>query len=242
MINLCEISRAHFLGSEKGYAAIRELMAPRNYSEILEARLRPNRDFRVGTGNLENVARCLLVAPHGRAIEPGTTEIVLEVARLSRWAYYHFDGRLRRRNWEKLHIASTRFNEPTLLRLLPQTQFVLSFHGEGSKRGRTIYVGGLYDEGRHALLESLNAGLADLGVRALDALASRHAEEIAGRSPDNITNCGRLGAGVQLEFSLGARLAFFESLTRAGRRQPRAALGVLARSIDRALGELTRRP
>jgi hypothetical protein len=91
---------------------------------------------------------------------------------------------------------------------------VLSFHGEGSKRGRTIYVGGLYDEARHALLESLNAGLADLGVRALDALASRHAEEIAGRSPDNITNCGRLGAGVQLEFSLGARLAFFESLTR----------------------------
>src|SRR5260370_36348390 len=146
-------------------------MAPRNYSELLQASARPNRDFRFGTGILDTLARCLLVAPKGRAIEPGTTEIVLEVARLSRWAYYHFDGRLRRRNWEKLHIASTRFNEPTLLRLLPQTQFVLSFHGEGSKRGRTIYVGGLYDEGRHALLESLNARLSHPSVRALDALA-----------------------------------------------------------------------
>ncbi len=227
---------------KRGYAAIRELMAPRNYSEILEARPRPRRDFRVRVGNLGSVGRCLLVAPHGGEIEPGTTEILQAVAHRSGWAYYHFDGTLSKGNRDRLHITSTRFDKPDLMRLLRQTQFVLSFHGAGGSKQRKVYVGGLYDEGRRVLLEALNADLAPFGITAVDATKGRRAEEIAGKSAQNITNRGRRGEGVQLEFSRGARLAFFESLTRAGRRQPRAALGVLARSIDRALGELTRRP
>src|SRR5258708_1525774 len=152
-------------------------MPPRSYVDIVEARYERGRDFCVGVGNLENVARCLLVAPHGGAIEPGTTEIMRAAARLGPWAYYHFDGRLRRGNWEQLHIASTLFDEPTLLEMLPQSRIVLSFHGEGIGKSRVIYVGGLYRQGRKVLLAHLNANLADLGIKAADAFASRHAEE-----------------------------------------------------------------
>ncbi len=44
------------------------------------------------TGNLENVRRCLLVAPHAGSIQLKTKEILLTVAKLGKWAYYVFEG------------------------------------------------------------------------------------------------------------------------------------------------------
>ena len=215
---------------------------PKSYHEILDRGYERGKDFLVRRGNLENVERCLLATPHGGGIEPGTTEILRAVARQRRSAYYHFDGMLRRGNKENLHITSTRFDEPKLMELLPQANFLLCFHGASGSSRRKIYVGGLHGRGRKRFLEGLNTDLAPFGFQAIDATTSKHAEEINGTSPLNITNGGRLRMGVQLEFSRGARLALFESLSRTGRRRPKEALRVLARSIDGALRKLTREP
>jgi phage replication-related protein YjqB (UPF0714/DUF867 family) len=204
-------------------------MRPTNFQALLEAGYRPDRDFRVGVGNLLNVAHCLLVAPHGGRIEPGTTEIMLAVAALHGWAYYHFDGLLPKRNWENLHIASTKFDEPTLLGLLSRTQFVLSFHGERKAHTPTIYVGGLHDRGRAIVLHRLKRDVASLGVASTEAVCAERGS-LAGRSLRNLTNRGALGAGVQLEFSREVRSAF-----------RRGGLDALGRAIDRALLVLTSR-
>ncbi len=211
---------------------------PQSYQEILDAGYQADRDFCIATDHLDNIDTCLLVAPHGGSIEPGMGDTMLAVAEEGQWAYYLFEGRLSRRNWARLHIPSTSFDEPTLLRLLPRTRFVLSFHGESGGRRRIIYVGGLYRQGREILVAGLNHDLAELGIAALDAMEAG-AEEIAGRSQRNITNHGTLRAGVQLEFSQGVRTLLFRNLNQSRRRQPTEHLGVLARSIDRALARLT---
>ncbi len=215
-----------------------EKVMPRSYQEILDGGLRSGRDFRVGVGNLENIAPCLLVVPHGGAIEPGTTEIMLAVAGVGQWAYYLFEGRLRKRNWGELHIPSHQFDEPTLLRMLLQTRFVLTFHGESDDEERTIYVGGLYHHGRETFIACLAEDLAHIRVTVSDALQMQN-EGIAGRSRQNITNRGTLEAGVQLEFSHGTRQLLFRNLNRSSRRRPTQNFGVVARSIDRALARLT---
>lgn len=212
-------------------------MEPRSYQQILERGYRHGRDFRVQVGNLANIDGCLLVAPHGGAIEPGTTEIMRALADVGGWAYYHFDGLLHQGN-SQLHITSTLFDEPKLLALLPQTDIVVSFHGAGGSKQRKIYVGGLHDRGRAVSIEVLNTDLAQHNFLAIDAVVAGQAEEFKGMNLRNITNGGRLGMGVQFEFSRGARLACFETLTRAGRRYPRPTLSTVARSIHRALAQL----
>jgi phage replication-related protein YjqB (UPF0714/DUF867 family) len=211
-------------------------MPPSNFGDIVEAGYQPGVDFVISTGNLDNLKRCLLVAPHGWRIEPRTSEIVRAVAGVGGWAYYAFEGRLRRGNWRQLHIPSTQFDEPTLVTLLPQTRFVLAVHGEGSHE-RMIYVGGLFEEGRHTVTRFLTDDLRDVTV--LDGVASGCNRDIAGVAPANLANRGRLGGGVQLELSDGFRGLLFETDRQAGGRQLTPLLGVLAGSIDRALRHLT---
>jgi phage replication-related protein YjqB (UPF0714/DUF867 family) len=213
---------------------------PKCYEELLRKGYRPNRDFLVRTGNLENVHRCLLVAPHAGSIEPGTKDILLEVAKLGKWAYYVFEGKLTSGNYRKLHITSTGFNEPKLLELLPQTQFVLSFHG-ASRRCPSVYVGGLFAQGRKAMISSLNTALTRMGLAAIDATFGKRNEEIAGLNLRNITNRGLLRRGIQLEFAKGARTALFESETGTKRRKGTKNLQLLTVCIHRVLCRLTAR-
>src|SRR5260370_452277 len=191
---------------------------PKCYEELIRKGYQLNRDFLVQTGNLENVHRCLLVAPHAGSIEPGTKDILLGVAKLGKWAYYVFEGRLTSGNYRRLHITSTGFNEPRLLKLLPQTPFVLSFHG-ANRQCPSVYVGGLFREGRETLIASLNTELLRMGLAAIDATLGKRNEEIAGRSRRNVTNRGLLRRGIQLEFAKGARAALFESETGTKRRK-----------------------
>src|SRR6476646_8006552 len=94
------------------------LAQPRNYQEVLDRGYAPGRDFRISFSD-GNIARCLLVAPHGGGIEPGTSEILRALTDLSDWAWYEFAGFLRKGNKEALHITSTHFDEPTLGTLVP---------------------------------------------------------------------------------------------------------------------------
>jgi phage replication-related protein YjqB (UPF0714/DUF867 family) len=214
-------------------------MPPANYKQILKAGSRPGHGFRVVVGNRENVCHCLLVAPHGGGIEPMTSQIVVAVARVTGRAYYLFEGLLQRGNWGRLHMDSTTFDEPDFTALVQETNYVISFHGAERDRTRTIYVGGLHEEGRRFMIDALNDDLNKYGITAVDAIRSADARTIAGLNPRNLTNRGRMGQGVQLEFSKGARLVFFPGESRTQRQRPNATLGVLAGSIDRALRELT---
>lgn len=121
---------------------------------------------------------------------------------------------------------------------MPRCAFVLSIHGaEGVKK--IVCVGGLYYRGKSVLIDYLNADLAALGVTVVDATQHARGEGIAGLSPRNLTNRGRRGQGVQLEFTEGARRVFLPDLdTRAGRENPSPHLARLTASIERAIAAM----
>ena len=197
----------------------------------------PGRDFRIALGD-GNIARCLLVAPHGGGIEPGTSEVLRAIADIGGWAWYEFAGFLRKGNKEALHITSTQFDEPTLLALLPRTNFVLTFHGSSETRDQVVRVGGNWEAGRVTITAAINAATAEHGIAALDAVtnASGH---LRGAESTNLTNRGLRAQGVQLEFSRGARNLLFPpdcSREARGRRSPR--LGAIARAIHTGLEHL----
>ena len=113
---------------------------PRSYADILEAGT-----FPAGTSvSRSAIARsnfCLLIAPHGGGVEPGSSEIMRAVVEVGGWAWYEFAGFLRQGNKEALHMPSASFDEPTLKSMLPQAGFVIAFHGASESR-RTRCVRG----------------------------------------------------------------------------------------------------
>jgi phage replication-related protein YjqB (UPF0714/DUF867 family) len=212
---------------------------PRSYDEILQRNLVRDRDFRVAFGDA-NIEKCLLVAPHGGGIEPGTSEIMRAVVELGGWAWYEFAGYLRRGNKEALHITSTEFNEPMLLALLLQTEAVATFHGSDEIDKAVVYVGGRWKFGRQATIEAINDSFHAHRIRAIDATENGETEHISGLHGSNITNRGRRAEGIQMEFSRQARnLLFPPDASREARGRRSARLRPLARSIHLALKRLT---
>jgi phage replication-related protein YjqB (UPF0714/DUF867 family) len=210
------------------------LTEPLNYREVLDRGFVPGRDLRIAFGD-GNIARCLLVAPHGGGIEPGTSEILRAVVELGGWAWYEFAGFLRKGNKESLRIASTSFDEPTLLTLLPQTDFVVTFHGAGGTSDQITTLNGSWEAGRAALAAAINATAAVHGVRAANT---------AGPSMEtaDIINRGKRAQGIRLEFSRAARNNLFPpdcSREARGRRSPR--LDALAQAIHGGLDQLCRK-
>jgi len=214
------------------------LAEPRSYEEILRRDLVLGRDFRVAFGDA-NIEKCLLVAPHGGGIEPGTSELMRSVAELGGWAWYEFAGYLRQGNKEALHISSTEFDEPTLIALLAQAGFVVAFHG-ASKLGKpVVYVGGRWKLGRKVMTEVINRSFQKHGTSAIDATDSTDTEQICGLHESNLTNRGRRAEGIQMEFSREARnLLFPPDASREARGRRSARLRPLARSIHLALKQL----
>jgi phage replication-related protein YjqB (UPF0714/DUF867 family) len=209
------------------------LTEPHNYQEVLDRGYVPGRDLRIAFGDGE-ITRCLLVAPHGGGIEPGTSELLRAISELGDWAWYEFAGFLRTGNHEALHIASTLFDEPTLLTLLPRTNFVVTLHGASEIHDQVAYVGGSWNAGCETMTAIINATKATHGIHALEAPA-----HLGGAEPTNLTNRGRLGYGIQMEFSRGARNLLFPpdcSREARGRRSPR--LDALARAIHAGLQHL----
>jgi len=209
------------------------LAEPRNFQEILDRGIVPGRDIRIAFGDA-NIGRCLLVAPHAGGIEPGTSEILRAVAELGNWAWYEFAGFLRKGNKENLHITSTLFDEPTLVGLLPRTNLVMTFHGSQLSGDAVVEVGGSWPEGRAAMLASINASLGSHNIQALEA-----PEKMCGTNPANIANRGKLGYGLQLEFSRSARnLLFPPDCSREARGKRSARLVALSKSIHTCLKQI----
>ncbi|MGW8267279.1 MAG: poly-gamma-glutamate hydrolase family protein [Longimicrobiales bacterium] len=139
-------------------------------------------------------SRILLLAPHGGWIEPLTTELAKAIAG-AEFSFYSFVG-LKSGGNERLHLTSHRFDEPLALEAVARADRVLAIHGERSRHGAFVMVGGRWDEMRAALCSALRGA----GFRVLEPR-----EGLGGRHRRNICNRGRLGGGGQLELSEGLR-------------------------------------
>ena len=136
-----------------------------------------------------------IVAPHGGAIEAGTSEIARAVAGLE-FNLYLFEGTRSSGNYDALHLTSHLFDEPRCLGLLSRCDHVIAIHG---CRGETP----------QALLGGLDAPLKTRIAEAI--LAAGIETRLIGHQfravhPRNICNRGRRGAGVQLELTSALRL------------------------------------
>jgi phage replication-related protein YjqB (UPF0714/DUF867 family) len=150
-------------------------------------------------------SRVAIVAPHGGAIEAGTTEIALGVAG-SELSLYTLDGTKPRGN-DILHVRSGLFDDPECLEIVRRAETVVSIHGAAGKTPM-VHVGGLDEPLKRAIIDALCGE----GIRA-DLDETDH----SGLGQSNICNRGASGRGVQLEISHALRLAMFEGLLREER-------------------------
>jgi phage replication-related protein YjqB (UPF0714/DUF867 family) len=148
----------------------------------------------------------IIVAPHGGGIEPGTSELARTIAG-DELSYYCFEGNKPEGN-DRLHITSTRFNEPQGLRMVSKAEIAVAVHG-CNLRCTGIFLGGLHN----TLVKELGAAL----LRAGFPVEPGH-DEISGRNRLNLCNLGRQKKGVQLEISEPLRRQLFQGLTRPERQ------------------------
>jgi phage replication-related protein YjqB (UPF0714/DUF867 family) len=196
----------------------------RNVAELARREL-IDRDWR-----LRVVARdspLLILAPHGGSIEPGTSEIARAIAGED-LSLYCFEG-IRARGNDRLHIVSTRFDEPSCLQLLARSRIAVAIHGCADSE-RIVYVGGGHRELRIRVAQALT----DAGFTAPEE-TGRH----SGEDPMNICNRATAAMGLQLEIGRGLRLSFFPGLQRYERRQTNPSLARFATALRSALPDPT---
>jgi phage replication-related protein YjqB (UPF0714/DUF867 family) len=149
----------------------------------------------------------LILAPHGGGIEPGTSELAAAIARFNH-SLYMFEG-IKMSDNKTLHITSTQFDDPQLLKLLNSSNGTIAIHG-CSGNEQIAYVGGLQDEVRNKIITQLSEN----GIKA----TKNSNPSLQGRDINNICNRNSIGKGVQIELTEGLRSVMFVSLTRAGRK------------------------
>jgi phage replication-related protein YjqB (UPF0714/DUF867 family) len=181
-------------------------------------------DFRVLIVKREK-SGIVIVAPHGGAIEPGTSEVATAVAG-NEMSLALFEGIKTGGGNRRLHLTSTRFDEPRCLELVMAAAAVVAIHGEASAEP-AVFLGGR----DHRLGAQLKAALKRHG-HAVEVHGNR---DLHGLSENNICNRGRSGAGVQLELSRGLRRIFFRSLTTEGRKEPTDAFFRFAAAVRQGL-------
>ena len=217
------------LETTRGRTAIRPwggaalVFGRREYGSFAELSLHEheNRDWRrVVAVHDSDVA---ILAPHGGAIESGTSEIAREIAG-SDFSLYCFEASKSHGN-QRLHIASSLFDDPECLALLARARLVVAIHGCDSS-APFVAPGGLH----LALRERLGASLAQAGFPVIAPT-----EQLAGVNPANICNRGAAGQGAQLEISRGLRQALFVGLGRWERRWTTPALMEFAAAVRAAI-------
>jgi phage replication-related protein YjqB (UPF0714/DUF867 family) len=138
-----------------------------------------------------------VLAPHGGRIEGRTSEIARLIAG-DEHRLYLFEGlRTTGDNFDCLHLASHRFDEPRALDLISHCDTVVAVHGYAAP-GPDVLLGGLNEK----LKRDVAQALAEIGFSYLT-----DGHRFPGRDPRNICNRGRSGEGLQLELSEGLRKA-----------------------------------
>ena len=178
--------------------------------EELQAEQTEGRDFRVQVAMREDSA-VAVIAPHGGAIELGTSELAVAIAG-EELSFANFEGVMAAKNRD-LHLTSTNFDEPRCTDVVTRSYAAVAIHGENSQQ-ETVFSGG-----RDATLSfHIRKALEEAGF----TVREHENPNLQGKSKTNICNRGTSGAGVQLELSRGLRSTLFESLNAAGRaRQTR---------------------
>lgn len=145
-------------------------------------------------------SKCLLSAIHGGSIEPGCTEVALELSRLAMTDFYSFKG-IRANNNSELHVTSIRYDESIIKDMLAHAHFSLAIHGASGNESE-ILLGGS-DETNRILLEK---ALLDEGFKVKQAPSN-----LEGSHPSNINNQNIRQKGVQLELTKGFRSSLFKN-------------------------------
>jgi phage replication-related protein YjqB (UPF0714/DUF867 family) len=167
-----------------------------------------------------------IVAPHGGAIEGGTSEIARALAG-SEHSLYCFEGRKTIGN-EHLHICSTRFDDPRCLQIVRSAVTVISVHGCRDETPR-CWVGGLDDLLASRLLAALRSEGFD---------AERDTTEHAGMDPMNLCNRGTSGRGIQFEIARGLRGTMFAGPRRRDRTEPLPVFHSFVATVRGVLGSV----
>jgi phage replication-related protein YjqB (UPF0714/DUF867 family) len=168
-----------------------------------------------------------IVAPHGGGIEAGTSEIADAIAGEG-LSFYSFDGLKRSKNSD-LHITSTRFDEPMCLKVVGQSDVVITIHGEASEDGEGVLLGGLDDELGPVIGAELQGSGFDVRKHPNPGLQ--------GLEPENVCNRGRSGKGVQLELSRAVRKEMFLSLEPEGRKHTTSRFSTFVDALRRILND-----
>ncbi len=142
----------------------------------------------------------LILAPHGGGIERGTSELTRAIAGED-LSFYIFEGLMpTARESLKMHITSTRFDEPKCLGLIIGFQTSLAIHG-CCGREPMIYIGGRDRNIRDELIIRLAAK----GYPVQTGIG-----KYAGSFLANICNRTSSRKGVQFELSNGFRYLLFD--------------------------------
>jgi phage replication-related protein YjqB (UPF0714/DUF867 family) len=169
----------------------------------------------------------LVVAPHGKTIEPFTELIAREIAGDDH-SLFIFEGRRRRAENKKwLHVSSENFTHPDLERLQEQSRVTLSVHGAANKDNlpeRVTQTGGKND----TLRELIGDSLAGHGFEVVLGSGG-----LAGMSDKNFVNRTE-HYGVQLEISRGERESLGDNPVRL-KRYVDAVRRVMARYVVHCL-------
>jgi phage replication-related protein YjqB (UPF0714/DUF867 family) len=131
----------------------------------------------------------LVAAPHAGDIEWGTGTLAKAVAG-TRFSSYIFYG-----SHPRLHLTSTKFDEPRFISIAASHRTIAAIHG-CREREIVVFLGGR----SHALKALIQRRLALSGINAISAQHRFLALESS-----NLCNRGSSGEGVQIEISVGLR-------------------------------------
>ena len=174
--------------------------------------------YRVGCSGIA------ILGIHGGEIEPGTTLIADAIAGQEH-SFYSFEG-IKSRDNRSLHITSTRFDEPTAMEIVCDSEIIIAIHGCTGMEPM-VFLGGLDIELKRQILQELQK----YGFQTTECSESR----FGGIDYANICNlCGR-GMGVQIEISRGLRTLMFRDLTPEGRKYPTDVFSRFTRAIRKAI-------
>ncbi len=200
-------------GSDDSYA---------NYSELAADRVE-GVDYEIISRDTDSDTA--VIAIHGGAIEPGTSELAETVAG-DEYDFYTFYGMMPSDNLS-LRITSTNFDEPIARNLVEESDRTLSIHGFTGSTELT-YVGGRDQD----MVDRLKKSLAAAGFEVADAPMRLAATDVL-----NICNDNALKAGAQIEISAAQRLQFFSGLDEEGRETTTNAFTDYTQAVEDALAD-----
>ncbi len=120
----------------------------KNFEELKKEK-KEGTDYRIETR--KNSWGIIVISPHGGTIEPWTDKICKNIA----WddlSYYCFSAICK--NWKKLHIKSSNFDEPQAINLVKLHKIVLTIHW-CAENDDFIFIGWKNEAIRNALSQRL---------------------------------------------------------------------------------------